>query len=124
MQSQNNPTYGSTLHPIKSVAARQEEVSLLLAQSDRPEHRPVTIESASEVDTHKAEDGRYLKEIYYCLNVNFMDSKAKPTHCYDHTSVVDIREDYYYCFFRMGQNKTWRFTRFITWFFVFLTLHK
>jgi hypothetical protein len=30
-------------------------------------------------------------DIHY-LNVNFMDSGAKPMHCYDHTSVIDIRK--------------------------------
>ena len=62
MQSQNNPTDGLTLHPVKSVAASQQEVSLLVAQSEHPEQGPVKIESATEVNTHQAVDSRYVKE--------------------------------------------------------------
>jgi len=62
VQSQNNPTCGLMLHPVQSVAASQQEVSLLVAQPERPEQGREKTESASEVNTHLAVDSRYVKE--------------------------------------------------------------
>jgi len=62
VQSQNNPTGGLTLHPLKSFTASQQESSLLLAQPEHLEQGPLKIESASEVNTHQAVDRRYVKE--------------------------------------------------------------
>ena len=62
MQSQNNPTYWLKLHPVRSFAASQQEVSLFLAQSEPREQRPVKIEGAPEMNIHQAVDGLYLKE--------------------------------------------------------------
>ena len=62
VQSQNNLTDGLTLHPVKSGAASQQELSLLLAQPERPEKAPEKFESASEVKMHEAVDGRYVIE--------------------------------------------------------------
>ena len=62
VQSQNNPKDGLRLHRIKLVAASQQEVSQLLAQPECPEQGPEKFESASEVKTHPAVDGRYIQE--------------------------------------------------------------
>jgi hypothetical protein len=63
VQSQNNPTAGLALHPVKSVAASPQQTSLLFAQPDYLEQRPEKIESASEVNTHQTVDGRYVKNV-------------------------------------------------------------
>ena len=62
VQSQNNLTDGLTLHSVKSGAASQQKVSLILAQPERPEKGPEKFEGASEVKNHEAVDGRYVKE--------------------------------------------------------------
>jgi len=61
MQSENKPTCGLKLHPVQSVAARQQEVSLSLTQSEHREQTPVKTEIASEMNIHQAVDSRYLK---------------------------------------------------------------
>jgi len=77
VQSQNNPTYGLKFHPEHSVAASQQEVSPLLAQSERREQTPVKIESASEMNTHLAVDNRYLKECSLTDNSTWSAVAAK-----------------------------------------------
>jgi hypothetical protein len=62
VQSQTNPTDGLTLHGVKSVAASSQQVSLLFAQPEHLEQGPEKNESASEVKTHQAVDGRYVRE--------------------------------------------------------------
>ena len=50
------------MHPVKSVAASPQQVSLLLAQPEHLEQGPENTESASKVNTHQAINGQYLKE--------------------------------------------------------------
>ena len=50
------------MHPVKSVAASPQEVSLLLAQPEHLEQGPENTESASKMNTHQAINGQYLKE--------------------------------------------------------------
>ena len=61
VQPQNNTTDGLTLHSIMSVAAGQQEVSLLLEQPEHLEQGPLKNESASEFNTHQEVDSRYVK---------------------------------------------------------------
>jgi ankyrin repeat protein len=61
VQSQNNPTAGLTLHPVKSVAASPQQVSLFLTQPEYLEQVPEMIESASETKTYQEIDGKYIK---------------------------------------------------------------
>ena len=62
VQSQSNPVAGLALHPVRSVAASPQQVSLFLAQPEHLEQGPEKTESASEVKIHKAIDGLHLKE--------------------------------------------------------------
>ena len=52
------------LHPVKSVAASPQQVSLFLAQPEHLEQGPENTESASEAKRHQAIDCRHLKECY------------------------------------------------------------
>ena len=54
VQSQNNPKDGLALHPVKSVAASQQQVPLFLTQPEYLEQVPEKIESASVMNTHQA----------------------------------------------------------------------
>ena len=62
VQSQNNPTDGLALHPVKSVAASPNQVSLLVAQPEQLERGPEKSGSASEVKTHRTVNSHCLKE--------------------------------------------------------------
>jgi hypothetical protein len=53
---------GLALHPVKSVAASPQQVSLFLAQPEQLEQGPEKTESASEAKINHAIDGRHLKE--------------------------------------------------------------
>ena len=61
VQSQNNPTDGLTLHPVKLDAASSQQISLLLAQPECPEKGPEKFKSASEVNTHQVVDSHYIQ---------------------------------------------------------------
>jgi len=77
VQSQNNPKDGLKLHPVKSVAASQQEVSQLLAQSECPEQGPEKFESTFEVKTHQAVDGLYIQECNLTDTSTWCDVAAK-----------------------------------------------
>jgi len=70
VQSQNKPVDGSALHPVKSVAASPQQVSLFLAQPEHLEQRPENTESASEAKIHQAIECRHLKECILTLSCN------------------------------------------------------
>jgi len=50
------------LHPVKSVAASPQQVSLLLAQPEHLAQGTEKTESASETKIHQAIDGRHIIE--------------------------------------------------------------
>ena len=50
------------LHPVKSVAASPQQVSLFLAKPEHLEQGPEKTEKASEVKIYQAIDGQHLKE--------------------------------------------------------------
>ena len=62
VQSQNNPKGGLRLPFVKSVAARPQQVCLLVAQSERPEQGLEKLESVSQVKTHQEVDSRYVRQ--------------------------------------------------------------
>jgi hypothetical protein len=62
VQSQNNPVDGLALHPVKSVAASPQQVSLFLAQPEHLEQGSEKNENVSEFKIQQAIDGRHLKE--------------------------------------------------------------
>ena len=71
VQSQNKPVDdGLALHPVKSVEASPQQVSLFLAQPEHLEQRPENTESASEAKIHQAIECRHLKECILTLSCN------------------------------------------------------
>jgi hypothetical protein len=61
-QSQDNPTGGLELHPVKSVAASPQQVSLPSVQPEHLEQGAEKTESSCETKTYQAIYDRYLNE--------------------------------------------------------------